>query len=84
MLEFNHVIKDRMGLHARPVTVIASEALRWKSDVTVTCGNRRASARELVELMGLCARQGDALVFRVSGPDEEAAASSLETAVEDL
>lgn len=84
MIEFSHEIRDREGLHARPVTMIASEAMHWSSRVSVVCGDHVARASDLVGLMGLCARQGDLLVFRVEGDDAEEAAASLKTLVEDL
>mgnify|MGYP000040135644 CR=1 FL=1 len=33
--------------------------------------------RDLMGLMGLCARRGDELAVRVEGPDEEACAAAL-------
>lgn len=77
MIEFSHVISDAEGLHARPVALVASAVHPWESSVTVTCRGVSTSARDLMGLMGLCARRGDELAVRVEGPDEEACAAAL-------
>ena len=77
MITFSHVIADIEGLHARPVALIASEARKWSSRITVTSGMARADATDLMGLMGMDARQGDELTVTVDGPDEEAAAEAL-------
>lgn len=77
MTEFTHVIRDKLGLHARPVTQIALVVRDYQSAVQVTCGNSTAAGDDLMALMGLDARQGDELTVRVDGPDEEATATAL-------
>lgn len=77
MMEFTHVIRDKLGLHARPVTQIALVTRDHQSTVQVACGNSTAAGDDLMALMGLDARQGDELTVRVDGPDEEATAAAL-------
>ena len=77
MITFTHVIADVEGLHARPVALIASEARKWQSAITVSSGTACANANDLMGLMGLDARRGDELTVVVDGPDEEAAAEAL-------
>ena len=77
MISFTHVIQDAEGLHARPAALIAAAALPWESTMVVTCGDRRASAPNPVELMMLDAVRGDVLEVEVSGVDEEQAAAAL-------
>ena len=84
VIEFSHVVTDREGLHARPVTVICCAARKWSCGITVSCGSRVADARDLLQLMGLMARRGDTLVFKLDGADEQDAAAAIETAIEML
>ena len=77
MVRFSHVIQDPGGLHARPVTLICACARGYESSVSILCGAARASATDLMELMGLMARKGDVLEVEVEGPDEDACASAL-------
>ena len=77
MITFTHVIADVEGLHARPVALIASEARKWQSAITVSSGSARSEASDLMGLMGMDARQGDELTVAVEGPDEEAAAEAM-------
>lgn len=82
MIEFSHVIQDPAGLHARPVTELCAEALKWKASVSVACEAATADARDLLQLMALGAHCGDTLRVRVEGVDEQEAAERLETLLE--
>lgn len=78
MVELQHVITDALGFHARPVMLISAEAARWESGVTVSHGEHSAPASDPIALMGLEANQGDTLVVRIEGPDEQDAAEFFE------
>ena len=84
MVEIAHVIADSLGLHARPVTRIASEAARWESEVTVCHDGRVAPACDVMALMGLEAAQGDTIAVRIEGPDERDAKDFFEHLLRDL
>lgn len=77
MIAFEHVIKGIEGLHARPVALIASEALKWGSAVRVAFGEKSADARDLMGLMMLDARRGDVLRVSIEGEDEAACAEAM-------
>ena len=77
MVELSHTIEDPLGFHARPVMLVAAEAAKWKSRVTVAHGRRRANAADPIALMGLQAEHGDELTLTVDGPDEDDAAEFI-------
>ena len=79
MIQLTHVLNDPQGLHARPIAAIASKLASCHSDVEIRLGDRTASARDLVGMLGLDARGGDELHITVIGDDEEQTADILRT-----
>ena len=83
MITFTHIIKDPMGLHARPAAALVKACAGYTSTVTVSCGAAKADCRRLMAVMRLGARNGVELTFTVEGPDEEAAAAGLQAFLAD-
>ena len=77
MIEFSHTVKDPNGIHARPAGLLAKEALRYQSDITVKVGERYANMKGLFSLMSLAVKSGDVITVTVSGKDEEEAARAI-------
>lgn len=65
------------GLHARPAAQFVKAAKAYKSDIKVIKGDTVANAKSSLNLMTLGATQGDKLIIRAEGEDEEAAADAL-------
>lgn len=78
MKEFQYVIQDPVGLHARPAGLLVKQAGGFQSKVTVECNGKSADARKLIMLMSLGIKQGMEVTCRVDGEDEEAAAEALQ------
>ena len=70
-------IPNRVGLHARPAAVLAGEAKKYQSSVTLVRGADRVNAKSVVAIMGLSAQQGEQVVFEATGPDAAAAVAHL-------
>ena len=71
-------IKNPSGLHARPAGLLAKEAAKFKSTVTVESGAKKGDAKKIMSLMMLGAKKEHTLSFTVEGEDEEACAAALE------
>ena len=78
MKEFKYVITDPEGIHARPAGLLAKEAAKFKSTVTVENGAKKGDAKKIMSLMMLGAKKEHTLSFTVEGEDEEACAAALE------
>lgn len=78
MLEFSYVIKDLIGLHARPAAQLVNLVKSVKSTVIVEKQGKSVDARKLLALMGLAITQGDEVNIRIEGEDEEEAKEMLE------
>ena len=79
MKEFTYVIKDKEGIHARPAGVVVAEAKKYSSTVTITNKGKSADLKRIFGVMSLCVKCGEEVVVKVEGPDEDAAASAIET-----
>lgn len=77
MKELSFVIKDKIGLHARPAGVLATNAKKFECDITVRCGEKEASAKRLLSLMSLGAVKGSILCFSFDGKDEDEALEKI-------
>lgn len=70
-------ITDPLGLHIQLAVLLASEAERWRSDVTLEHAGRVVDAKQLMQLLMLGVRTGEHVVVTVSGPDEDTAAGAI-------
>ena len=78
MKEFQYVIQDPVGLHARPAGLLVKQAAGFQSKVTIESGGKSADARKLIMLMSLGIKQGLEVTCKVEGEDEDAALEALQ------
>ncbi|MDR1508019.1 MAG: HPr family phosphocarrier protein [Synergistaceae bacterium] len=78
MKEFVYIIKDPVGIHARPAGLLVKKAQEFQSCITVRKGEKSADMKKLFAVMGLSAKCGDEIVVIASGEDENLAVSALE------
>ena len=71
MVSKTMVVKAAEGLHMRPAGVIAREAGKFDSDVTIVFGDKRINAKSLVNIIA-------EITFECEGADEEAALAKME------
>lgn len=78
MKEFNYVITDPQGIHARPAGLFVKEANKFASKVEIGKEGKFADAKRIFGVMGLGAKKGNEITIKVDGEDEAAAAEALE------
>ena len=78
MITFTHIIRDPMGLHARPAAALVKACAAYPCAITVSCGSARCDAKRLMALMRLGAKNGAELTITCDGDGEEAAAAGLQ------
>ena len=78
------VIHHDVGLHARPSVKLTKLAKTFDSGVDVSAdgGTSWVSAKSIVKVMALKAKQGATLTLRATGSDAEAAVAALVRLVE--
>ena len=64
-------------LHARPAGQLAVAAARFDADVSLTVGDRTASAKSVLAVMGLGATSGQRVTAAATGPDAEQAVTAV-------
>ncbi|MFW5845429.1 MAG: HPr family phosphocarrier protein [Planctomycetota bacterium] len=76
------VLTNKMGLHARPSTQIATTAGRFAADVTIAKGGLTVDAKSVLELLMLAAECGSELTVQADGDDAEAAVAAVAELIE--
>lgn len=77
MVSMNLVVEAAEGLHMRPAGVIAREAGKFNSDVTIVYGDKRINAKSLVNIIAACIKKDAEITFECNGDDEEAALAKI-------
>ena len=76
------VIKNESGLHARPAGVLAKEAGKCKSDVTMVVGDRTVTVKSILNIMAAGIKCGTEVEVRCDGENEEADLKTLVDLIE--
>ena len=76
------VIKNQVGLHARPATFFIQKANEFKSSIWVEKEDRRVNAKSLLGVLSLGIVGGTAIRVIADGIDEEEAVAGLVELVE--
>jgi phosphocarrier protein len=76
-VEARVVLSNKMGLHARPSTQIATTASRFSSDIHLGRDDMMVDAKSVLELLMLAAENGTELVVTAEGDDAKAAVAAL-------
>lgn len=78
MKTFTYVIKDELGIHARPAGLLVKVAKNFNSEIFIKKNEKSVNAVKLMALMGLGVKCGDTVTVNVSGSDEESASQTME------
>ncbi len=79
MKELSYVITDPEGIHARPAGALVKEAAAFTSKITIGKDGKEVDAKRIFGIMGLAAKQGQTIVLKAEGDDEDAAIEKLGT-----
>lgn len=83
MKEFDLVIKDENGIHARPAGIVVKAVKKTGSKAKVIFGEKECDMTKLLQFMGMGIKKGDTITVRVEGGEEEASAAAIKKAFED-
>ena len=70
------------GLHLRPAGVLSQTAMKFKSDITIECGEKKIIAKSVLNVMAAGIKSGTAINLICDGEDEEEAMKTLTEAIE--
>ena len=79
MKSFQFLIRDELGIHARPAGLLAKLSKEYKDTVvTVTKAGNTVKATQLMKLMSMGVKRGDEVTVAAEGPEEDAAIERLQ------
>ena len=78
-----YLIQNDIGIHSRPAAAFVKTANKYRSDVSVTYGDKWADGKSILGLLVLEVLTGTSIVVEIVGEDAEAAADAIQKLIED-
>lgn len=82
VLEKRFVIRNQLGLHARPAALLVETANRFQSEITIQKGKQKVNAKSIMGVLMLAAGPSSRVTIRIAGPDAEAAMAAIEKLID--
>jgi phosphocarrier protein len=82
MKMFSYVIKDEIGIHARPAGELVKKAKEFSSELVIDKNGNKADLKKLFQVLKLGVKCGESVDISAAGSDEEAAAAALQAFLE--
>jgi len=70
-------IENKTGLHSRPAVMFVQTVGKFKSNVTITKGDKVAVAKSILNILSMAITCGTEITISAEGPDEELAVKEL-------
>lgn len=80
-MEKTYVVTDETGIHARPATVLVSEASKYESNIDIEYKGKKANLKSIMGVMSLGIMKGSEFKVSVEGSDSEEAAAAIEKVI---
>lgn len=64
------VVKNELGLHARPAAMIARLAIKAKSNVWLCRENEQVDASSIIDILSLACLKGTEVTLKIQTPDD--------------
>lgn len=77
MFKKDFVIKNKVGLHARPAAVLVQTANKFKSNIFVEKDGKSVSAKSILGVLSLGAEKGIKISVEIEGEDEQEAMNTI-------
>jgi phosphocarrier protein len=71
MIKKEIIIQSKVGIHARPASLVVKEAMKFVSNIEIKKGATAVSAKSIMKVLILEIRCGDVVELVIEGPDEE-------------
>ena len=77
MRQFQYVIQDDAGIHARMANKLVKAANTYESDICLVRRGQKGDMKHIFPIMALGVRKDDEVTVTINGPDEDEAAETL-------
>lgn len=82
MKKFEYIIKDEVGIHARPAGNLVKAAKKYESKIIIKANGKSADAARLMSVMALGVKCGQTVEVEITGADEDNASESMKHFIE--
>ncbi|WP_027063593.1 HPr family phosphocarrier protein [Mesoplasma seiffertii] len=83
MAQFTAIITDKVGLHARPASVLAKEASKFESEIKIIAGDKSGNLKSIMNVMAMAIKNGVEVTIEAEGTDADAAIAGIKQAMID-
>lgn len=80
-LEIDVNLYNDFGLHARPAAILAREAQKFSSDISLLFDGKEVDAKSILDILTLAAPSGSALKIKARGEDAREAVNRIKELV---
>lgn len=70
-------VTNKLGIHARPASMIVKSATKFSSDIFIIKESMTADAKSIMSVMMLAAAKKSKLIIQADGKDEEDAVETI-------
>ncbi len=70
-------ILNKVGLHARPASMLVNTAGKFGCDIKIKSSEKSVTAKSMINLLSLRAKMGDTITIEADGADEKEAVKAL-------
>ena len=78
MIKQNYIIKNEIGLHARPAAIFVDYASDFNSKIKLVYKDEEVNAKSIISVLSLGLGKEDIFTLKINGPDEKLALEKLE------
>lgn len=71
------ILKNEDGLHARPASILALTANKYKSQITLISGEKKINPKTILGIMAAGLKANSELIIECDGEDEDVAMEEL-------
>ena len=75
------VVKNKLGLHARPAALFVQRANKFDSQITVEKDSERVNGKSIMGILMLGVERGSSIIIEAEGEDAQMAIADLERLV---
>lgn len=83
MVSQTFVIRNHAGLHLKPAAMLCTEAIKYKSSITLSFADTETNAKSVLSVLSACVKCNDSITISCDGPDENEALECLRKLITD-
>ena len=71
------IVTNRLGIHARPATMLVKTAAKFRSKITIKKDDLVVDAKSIMGVLILAAQKGSKIIIEADGEDENGALEAV-------